>query len=301
MADGHRTTPRGPVTPLVFTYDRPAQLELLLRSLEVNGGGLFGDPVVLARWSSLKFYRGYKLCLQDHRAVLVREEGFRGQVAQHVAKLAVAHGHFIAFCDDDVLYRDLASFTPDPATVLERDSGLVCLSLRLGLNTQVCYPLDTRAQLPPALPVADTLSWVWRGAEGDFGYPASLDGHLFYAADVRDALMGRAFHNPNTLEDALVAGLRDSPRRRMASYFVSALVGNPLNRVAETHTANRVSELPGCSKQEMLSRFMAGERLSLAAIAEAQIDGAHHEIAPVWEEREPKSAKKIAAKTGGAP
>jgi hypothetical protein len=282
------------ITPLVFSRDRPAQLDLLLRSLERNGSDLFDRPTVLAKWSDHHFYRAYEECLADHSVEFLAEYDFEAQVRA----LAVRQPWFCALCDDNVLYRDVAAFEADPLALLLADEEVLCFSLRLGMNTQVCYPMSERQELGAMVPNADALSWDWRAAQGDLGYPASLDGHIFRRATIARALEVAPFHNPNTLEDVLVAGLRYSRRRRMASLFVSALVGVPLNRTATTHTSNRVAEIPGCSPAEMNERFLAGERLSLATVDPARVDGAHCEFEPVWEKRGSEIPKKIAAGSG---
>jgi hypothetical protein len=282
------------ITPLVFSRDRPAQLDLLLTSLERNGGGLFDRPTVLAKWTDHHFYRGYEDCLADHSAEFLAEYDFETQVQA----LALRQPWFCALCDDNVLYRDGGSFDADPLALLLADEDILCFSLRLGMNTQVCYPMRARQEFGAMIPNADALSWDWRAAEGDLGYPASLDGHIFRRETVTRALEQATFHNPNSLEDALVAGMRHSSRRRMASFFVSALVGVPLNRTATTHTSNRVAEIPGCSPAEMNERFLAGQRLSLATVDAARVDGAHCEFEPVWERRGSESGKKIAAGSG---
>ncbi len=294
------------IQPLVFSRDRPAQLDLLLRSLEVNGDGVFGRPTVLAKWSDVPFYRGYyNECDFDHSFDLVPEWDFEQQVRGFLTK---ASDVCVFLCDDNVLYRALGSFVDerelpvDPVAMLHADEDLLCFSLRLGANTVTCYPLDREHEELLANEWDGTLVWDWRSASGDYAYPASLDGHFFRTADVVAALEGRSFTNPSQMEDALVAGFRNSRRYSMASYPLSALLGNPLNRVSATHTGNRVAEIPGCSPAEMNERYLAGERLSLAMVDPERVDAAHCEFAPVWElplgRRGPRKWKKSWRESG---
>ena len=276
------------IQPLIFSKDRPAQLDLLLRSIAVNGDGVFGQPTVLAKWSDHRFYRGYEECLGEHSVEFVPEYDFEWQVRRFLDSKPET-GFFVALCDDNVLYRHLESFhaadhfVADPVATLNANDDVLCFSLRLGENTMHCYPHARQQALPPMTPFGDVLMWDWRSGDGDLSYPGSLDGHVLRVADVIEALDGRSFTNPNQMEDALVAGLRDSPRPRMASYFLSALVGNPINRTTQTHQTNRIADFPGCGLEEMNERYLAGERLSLSMIDAAKVDGAHCEFAPVWE------------------
>ena len=285
------------IQPLIFSKDRPAQLDLLLRSIAVNGDGVFGQPTVLAKWSDHRFQRGYEECLGEHSALFVPEYDFEAQVWRFLLGKP-KKGFFVALCDDNVLYRHLGSFgtadglLADPVVMLHADEDLLCFSLRLGLNTMNCYPHARQQNLPPMVPSGDTLTWRWCDGDGDLAYPASLDGHIIRVDDVVGALDGRSFVNPNQMEDALVAGLRDSPRPLMASYFLSALVGTPINRTTQTHQTNRIADFPGCGLEEMNERYLGGERLSLSMIDAAKVDGAHCEFAPVWEKRGSGSGKK---------
>jgi hypothetical protein len=277
------------ISPLVFSRDRPAQLDLLLRSLETNAAGLVWSPIVLYRATDSRYARGYELCFTQHRETRFVPER-EGQFEQQVRRLlhtVGALGFVMCLCDDDVVYQSVATLGRDPVEVLETRPDVLCFSLRLGLNTQVCYPLARRhADLALAPLGKGTQTWDWTQAtEGDFSYPASLDGNIFRTGDLLQALQGETWHNPNSLEDALVRGLRTlNPRRPfMASHFMSSLVGIPLNRTTQTHQTNRVADIAGASLEEMNERYLGGERLAPGMVEAALVDAAHCEFAPVWE------------------
>ena len=46
-------------------------------------------------------------------------------------------------------------------------------------------------------------TWHWMGMEGDWGYPMSLDGHIFRTAEIAPLLEHLDYRNPNVLEAAL--------------------------------------------------------------------------------------------------
>jgi hypothetical protein len=115
------------ITPLVFSRNRPAQLDLLLTSLERNGGDLLGPPAVLFRSDSPDYDRGYAMCAAEHpQARLVEEYDFQGQVSRVVEGVErLSSPLFVGLTDDDVLYRDLRGFSASPERMLLADEDLL--------------------------------------------------------------------------------------------------------------------------------------------------------------------------------
>ena len=180
----------------------------------------------------------------------------------------------------------MGDLSPTPFEVLEARPEVLCFSLRLGLNTQRCYSMrHYHDNIPPMHPTGHATTWLWRGATGDYGYPSSLDAHVFRSSDIKTALAGETYHNPNTLEDALVRGLRDSDRPLMASWFHSVLCGLPLNRVTQTHQSNRMGEEHYADPKLLNLAYLKGERLSLDTVEAGRVNGAHQELPLKWREK----------------
>lgn len=265
------------VTAIIPSKDRPAQLDLLLRSIERNGAGQF-IPWVIARHSD-----GYNAVSDAHQEAYIMFGN------ENVFELDVRHalnecGEFVCFmCDDGILYRPL----PHSPTVafewnVTAPDRLLCFSLRLGSNTTVCYPSGLTQT-----PVGDS-PWYWEDEPrtpgvSDFGYPGSIDGHVFRTADVQRMLEGKSFPNPTALECALVAGCDELAAERplMACYPHSVYVGNPVNRVSEQSGVRFGTRFP-VTAAKCQERFERGERIDLDALDFSQVDGAHTEIELVW-------------------
>lgn len=259
------------IAAVVFSRDRPIQLDLLLTSLERNAPGVF-DPIhVLWRATGPEYHEGYELCLRHHpEAWFMPEDAFASQVRYLLH--SPAYATFLT--DDDVLYRPWAGRLPARALGFD----VACVSLRLGRNTDWCYPHGRRQELPRL--IADdshVLGWDWATADGDFGYPGSLDGHIFRGGDLYALLGDASFSNPNTLEDVLVARVSRLGKPRMAAYAESCLLGIPANRVNET-SPNRNGETHPYDVAELNRRYLAGERIDLAAMDFSAVRGAHQEL-----------------------
>lgn len=240
---------------IVFSKNRPMQLDLLLTSLSRNAKGLF-DITVL--WTGGE---GYRICSQEHpEARFVEEDGLTYQV-----RALLREGSLVTFLtDDDVLYRPLTAIPYLPPNV-------ICFSLRLGMNTNYCYPLARSQRVP------EKVAWLWEQEDGDFGYPMSLDGHIFRASDLIPVL--GHFTTPNWLEVMLMKAAPTFKRPYMTCFSESRLVGLPLNRVQD--------EMPNrnggtYSVQELNQRYLRGERIDLDALDFSDIHGAHQEIPLVF-------------------
>lgn len=256
------------IAAIVFSRDRAMQLDLLLRSLERNDGGIF-DPIhVLRRSTSQAFKESYEICGSEHPKVEFMVEH---KLPSQVRFLLGITEHTVFFTDDDILYRPLPSLPPTPMT------NWLCFSLRLGLNTTWCYPHKRQQEMPRLIHGGDLFAWNWWNADGDFGYPASLDGHVFRTETLRRALAWLSTAaSPNRIEEHLTEALRND-FRPMSSYRVSHLVGLPLNRVNTTNP-NRYGEVHTYGIDELNSRYLAGGRIDLDVLDFSNVQGAHQEM-----------------------
>ena len=196
------------VRAIVFSRDRAAQLDLLLSSLRANAPGLLDSLTVLWRASDDLYRQAYDTCAEEHPDVeFVVEHSFADDVRSLLAPAELV----VFFTDDSVLFRSLEDRERTPQEWLADDPELLCFSLRLGRNCEECYPYGCRQRLPDFASHGDALSWAWGGADCDFGYPMSLDGHIMEAEVPRQMLGAQQPANPNELE-ALLAHAVGSAR-----------------------------------------------------------------------------------------
>jgi len=265
---------------IVFSRNRPAQLDLLLRSLKRHAADWIDEIVVLYHSTTADFEMGYALCRLGHESEsisFVEEYDFAGQM------LDIVTGEnldlVVPFCDDDVMFAPVPSTDVEPYDILRFDADLLCVSLRLGRNTTECYSLRRPQQFP------GSLAWPYAAATGDFAYPGSLDGHVFRVDDFASLIDGGNWSNPNELEEHLAHACRlQADKWRMACYDHSILVGIPINSVTPTHGSNRHGEHHPVTTSELNERFLQGARLSLDTVDPKLVDAAHVEFPLRWEE-----------------
>jgi hypothetical protein len=249
---------------VVFSRDRAMQLDAFLQSVELYIPSLFDELVVIYRATDESFRAGYERLREDRpEATWVAETSFRDDLLalRGDERLLVFH------TDDDVYFRPVGEF--------ELGEDEVCFSLRLGLNTTYSYPLDTDEALREARVFGDRVSWSWRLQDlGSYRYPLSVNGHVFRAAEAHVWLARTDYSNPNELEAALQE-LSSQVRPQMASFTHSAAVSIPANVVNETY-ANRHGSMHDV--HELNERFLAGERIDVAAMSFDRIDACHVEV-----------------------
>lgn len=254
---------------IVFSRDRPAQLDLLLRSLLRHAP----EEETWVCWhATTDDYRdAYMGEYREDRIVWQTEtppENFNEALRRNI----VADEHITFFCDDDVVYRP---YDGEVSGLLDWHPGILTVSLRLGAE-------NTRQQLPPGFPI-----WDWTQLEAtDFGFPGSIDGHTFRGADVMEMLGGDYIENPTQLETILAHRVDAFRSRRplMASCYDQRLVGVPVNRVSPDSGVEHGLVYPQTT-EEMLARWQAGERIALDALDFSGVQGCHHEIPFQWEPR----------------
>lgn len=93
------------VDALIFSKDRPAQLDLLLRSIEWFAPNLYSSLTVQYTYSGSRFAQGYDLCRDRHTDVRWRPEA-AGSFERELRGWLHGVGWLISFLvDDDVLYQ----------------------------------------------------------------------------------------------------------------------------------------------------------------------------------------------------
>lgn len=259
---------------IIFSKDRPAQLDLLLNSILKNFNGLFASVVVLYKATASEFDQGYDLIFELHQQTLmIPQQGFFNDTKQ----ILDSHWSHVAFLtDDDLFYRPFR-YVPYPQEALDADPDLLTVSLRLGGNTTYCYPMRCEQMTPSGTEVSgDMLKYIWRSGQWDFGYPASLDGNVWRRDDLQELLWGKEFSNPNELEDVLVKATKSARQKLTGIYQESCLVNIPANIVNTTHR-NRHGETYPFAAYDLNREFLNGKRLSLGGMDLSNIDAAHCE------------------------
>lgn len=273
------------ISAIVFSKDRAFQLDFLLTSLSVNSSGMF-DISVLYEYSNEDFKNGYKKLISKHPSVnWVEEKSFRSDTVNLIDK----SNEFICFfVDDNILFSKLG-FDFDHMKRLFDQKDIFCLSLRLGPNTIIQNEYNMQEAVRPTKgDILDDTFLVWDYTSqcdhcrshliGNFGYPFSVDGHV-YKKDLLRRLIGATdFDTPNGLEGGVFSvgwDLRTHPTQ-MASLKKSVVVNTPLNLVGSSE--NMSGKIFGVSLEELNNQYLQGSDPDLDSMDFSNVYACHQEI-----------------------
>ena len=266
---------------IVFSKDRAAQLKLFLDSIFENANGIF-NLNVFVEYTGDEYRKAYDLIVSDSKYSDVNfiypRDDFKERVIDVIKDKC---DYFTFFLDDDIIYNkvELADIT----NTIESDDDLVCFSLRLGENTTKCYTLGADNVMHDMEINGDVMKWDWTLHYLDFGYPFSMNGHVFRRSDILKLVKKINFVNVEELEMGLFDFCDVFPRNMMASYTTSRLVNVPAGRVQQSiedeMTATIKEGEARMRRKSMNAIFLSGEFLNLENIDFSNIEGCHQKVA----------------------
>ena len=280
-----------PLSIVIFSKDRAAQLDLCLKSIYENLENLSGHwkIEVIYTASSEEFEKGYDSLKYDwdYSWLYFHQESVYGGFKQALETTMRGWGEYVLFfTDDDIVYRKCEHQYEDII-----NSELFCASFRLGTNTFVQDQYTNSNCLVPdeVIMGQDPLRiWNWKAQTKDtnFAYPFSVDGHMF-PADLAKKIINNTpkYYNPNSLEGKAQHYIQDDIHNlpdEMACFEKSLVINTPLNRVQET-CHNGAGKFFGSTPEELNKKFRDGERLTLEGMDFSTIIGVHQELKLCWD------------------
>lgn len=283
-------------TSIVFSKDRPLQLDLCLKSIKQN---LFAaNKVVVLYKTSDGYDTNYSQLADEHPDVEFFKQGY--SIFQDIKTiLADSTEYVIFFTDDDIIYRKCELTEADIASAFDNDA--CCVSLRLGINTSMRDYGDgvlRRDNIPEQIMrLSNTLIWNRTSIPvgGYWAYPLSVDGHIFETRDIKKfteelCILNNHYDNcgtvprakyawsqtPNEFESKLQRFFFElSPIMTCPEY--SCVVNSPNNRVQNT-VANRSGDVYNYTALDLKDEFDEGRRIRLDGITIDDIICPHQEI-----------------------
>ncbi len=270
------------ITSIIFSKDRPLQLDLCLKSISKNFTNSSQNIVIYN--NSDEFVEAHKILEQEHPTVEFWPQG-ESLFKDVLHAIRGAKNDYICFfTDDDICYR---SFYCTDFGFLN-DNRISCMSLRMGLNISERSIGETKQP--------DNCHNYFQMAEGLIGwhktqhiygqywsYDLSVDGHIFYKPDIDSMLNELCYlqrikewkNTPNVLESVMQRFWHE--RDFMCALSHSVVVNTPNNRVQDTHE-NRSGDEYDYTPQFLLSKYSSGQRIELESLDFSDIRCPHTEI-----------------------
>ncbi len=265
---------------IVFSKDRPLQLDAMLRSLILHCLDFHRLSVrIIVKASNELYGQAYQSLEKEYLSctniTLIPETDFRQQVLHLLEK-----SEYVLWLVDDNMF--VRYFTlSDCQKLLEDNHDALGYSLRLGGNTTYCYALDKQQAIPSFNMLSEnTCKYNWTTAEYDFGYPLEVSSSLYRSRDILPLLMTFDFYDPNSLEAEMAS--RASCFKDVLPCLLCPIESiafcNPINKVQNTAADNRAGESPELSADSLLCHFLRGERIDVFAFDGFTPNSCHQEV-----------------------
>lgn len=249
---------------IIFSKDRSAQLHACLESFykHVN---LRSTVTVIYVASNSTFDEGYKLCQENFKgAKFVREVNFK----QDLIRVSDSIDRYVMFLVDDIIFTNPISKTDKQIELID-NPNILTVSLRLHLGITRCYATDQDVKVPK---LVKGCVWDWTKAEGDWGYPMSVDGNIYRWKTIASKIASLEYNNPNTFEAALNQNVIGLPVN-IACYPEGArLINIPANRV-QSQFENRFAD--SISAEELNQSYLNNKIVDIDAYSKEKYSTVH--------------------------
>jgi len=262
------------IATIIFSCDRPMQLNLCLRSLYENLDE-YSDIHVLYTYSNDDFKKAYETEEKKHKFVEFRRENdFKSDLLQ-----LIHDKMYVLFVVDDCIFTNDFSVNEIEKLLEERDD-IIGFSLRLGLNTKYCYPENKSQEIPEYEIYKDKMVFNWSNAEYDFGYPLELSSSIYRVKDIFAILYDCKYKNPNELEWLMYLNkdIYKNERPKLSCYKQSVAFCNPINKVQTANAVNRSGDSIEYSAHSLLTEFNKCGIIKYSKFKGFVPKGAHQEV-----------------------
>ena len=257
---------------MIFSRNRALQLYALLESMDMYFDMSLVNVNILCRYDvhHVDSLNDVMNAFPNHN--FIDEVNFEADVKEFLA----SPKDYVAFLTDDIIFKDNVNLQ-NIGIVLGSNDQILAFSLRMGLHIHECWSVNKEQPFPPGQIVPPNMFvWNWREGAYDWGYPFSVDGHVFRKSSFAHMVSGLSFNNPNTFEDAIQV-LMNIPdmQQGMVCHTLSSLVNLPINRVQDTHQ-NRC----GLEDSDFLLNeyWVKGKKIDVASYRKVLNRGAHSDL-----------------------
>ncbi len=254
---------------IIFSKNRASQLELLIRSMKKYFKEFQQMQIkILYKFTNDEFMKGYSKLIgmhPDENIIWNMDTDFQ----KGLIELFDKKEKYTVFFVDDIIFKEPFSIDDDRFKFFKSHGDILCLSLRLHPKLTYCYPAKINMTSPA---FTENGVFLWKGQSGDYGYPMSLDGHIFRTNDINYYISYMKYNGPNFLESQMAMQPLFYPK--MICYEKSIIVNNPVNKVQ-----NWNDNIHGEITAEYLNeQFLSGKIIDLTPFEGLNNISCHQEL-----------------------
>jgi len=265
---------------IIFSKDRAAQLDLLLRSLRHCFKEYKTCKIhVLYDASEDDYYKGYLRLLENKDLCKNTEfisDKLYGSFRESLLKILNLKNELTMFLVDDIIFKSSFSLSDPEITFVKNNEEIIAHSLRLWNGINHCYATNKPNSIPTFV---KKCIWNWVSSEGDWGYPMSVDGNIYRTKFISEKINKINFKNPNQLE-ANLAATADRTKQYMSCYVQESKLLNIPANIVQTTFSNRHGNI--IDVKELNNKFLSGNELSFQHMLNYTNNTVHVEIPFKW-------------------
>ena len=275
------------ITSIIFSKNRPLQLDLCLKSIKQNFPQSTQNIVI--HNNSVEFGKAHLQQKKEHPDVEFWQQTESLFCDVWDAVNEAKNDYVCFFVDDCIVYNKLFL---EKINLDNLEKGVVsCISLRLGIN--ICersHDGHVFPDKPTTYGFSECGGWmIVNRTDNLYGsywsYNLSVDGHIFKKSDMKDMVFElwkiSQFKNlkqtPNEFEGALQRFWTITPAAIVCP-SQSAVVNSPNNKTQDSHNDNRSGDVYDYDENVLLQKYEDGARINIEDIDFNNIKCPHTEL-----------------------
>lgn len=250
------------VTPLVFSKNRPMQLDLLLSSyFKMIQDYTVAPVMVLYKTEDERYQAAYEKLIIKYKdkVYFVKETNF----IKNLQEIVFGKRYVLFLVDDVVFYKSFKLYDGILSLV---EPNVFSFSYRLGSNITESYITYVKCGIIKEYNGDDQVKvdWTNKDPSTDFGYPFEVSSSMYRVEDLKKILnlcKYQGVDNPNYFELTSVNIVKQTRYlfgRYIQTYTQSCAVSLPINRVQQIHI-NRCGFNDEYEPQKLLEKFEEGK------------------------------------------
>ena len=203
---------------IIFSDNQPNLLHLTLKSLSDIFYD-FNNTVVFYNHLTSDVKEAYKLLKDKNNETIQWKDcsklNFKKELIEFINE--TKEELILFFSEGDIIFENFS--IKEIQSNMENNENL-CFSLRLGENVTFCNRLNVKNVIEPLHKTNNIIQWNWKKHYLDFGYPFSLNGHIFRTKEIKKLIKKIKFDNYIELESSLQL-FDNFPKELMISFVNS--------------------------------------------------------------------------------
>jgi hypothetical protein len=257
---------------IIFSKNRALQLEACLRSMRQLYSDYYKNiNIVLYTYTDNEYKEGYDKLISEYKDfIFIRETVLKDDILDILLNNE-NEKYVVFYCDDDI-WKEPFNNNFKEFDIFDKNEKISCYSLRLHPKIIRCYTQNTNTA-PPKFYSDEILVWNWIGLPADWGYPMSVDGHIF-KLDYMITLLRRLSFTNVTLLEANMALNEPKDKPYMICNLKSNIMNIPLNSINNNpHMLNMHVD-----PKSLNNLFLSGKIIDTKSLEHFENISAHQEV-----------------------